>query len=61
MTSSTPPITSTMTGNRCVGFVFRRGVAGVEAFDEQRSLGLYADQAQAVAAVAAQVSQQVPE
>jgi hypothetical protein len=51
-TAGTSPITSIMADNRCVGFLFRRGPAGVEAFDEHRSLGLFADQAEAVAAVA---------
>jgi len=46
------PVTSIMAGSRCVGFLFRRGV-GVEAFEEQRSLGLFNNQAEAIAAVAA--------
>ena len=50
------PITSIMAGNRCVGFVMRRGAAGHEAFDECRSLGMYASQPEAIAAVAAAVS-----
>jgi hypothetical protein len=45
-----------MAGNRCVGFVMRRGAAGHEAFDECRSLGMYASQPEAIAAVAAAVS-----
>jgi hypothetical protein len=50
------PITSIMVGNRCFGFIMRRGVAGHEAFDECRSLGLYPDQGAAIAAVAAAAS-----
>jgi hypothetical protein len=46
------PIASVFAGARCVGFLFRRGGAGIEAFDEYRRLGLYADQAEGIAAVA---------
>ena len=56
MTSSTSPVTSVFAGSRCVGFLFRRGPAGVETFDEQRSLGLFADQAEAVTAIAVAAS-----
>jgi hypothetical protein len=50
------PITSIMAGSRCVGFTIRRGAAGGEAFDEARSLGMFADRAKAIAAVAAAAS-----
>jgi hypothetical protein len=56
--SPVTPITSIMVGSRCIGFVFRRGAAGVEAFDEQRSLGMFADQGEAIAAVAAGINKE---
>jgi hypothetical protein len=39
-------------GQQCIGFLMRRGKAGVEAFDvEDRSLGLFPDQRAAIAAI----------
>jgi hypothetical protein len=55
--SSTSPITSILVGKQCVGFVFARGAAGSEAFDERQSLGLFEDQDAAIAAIAAQTKQ----
>ena len=55
------PITPIMAGSRCIGFAMRRGVAGYEAFTEHSSLGLFADQDKAIAAVAAAVSTQTQE
>jgi hypothetical protein len=49
-------ITSIMAGNRCIGFTMHRGVAGYEAFTEHSSLGLFADQGAAIAAIAAAAS-----
>jgi hypothetical protein len=43
---------SVMAGQVCVGFLFQRGAAGVEAYDEQRSLGLFETQQLAIAAIA---------
>jgi hypothetical protein len=54
------PITPVMAGSRCIGFTMRRGVAGVEAFDEQRSLGLFPDPGAAIAAVAERINKQAP-
>jgi hypothetical protein len=54
--SPASPITAIMIGQRCVGFLMRRGTAGHEAFDESRSPGMFADQAEAIAAVAAAAS-----
>jgi hypothetical protein len=39
-------------GQRCIGFVCSRGKLGFEAFDtEERSLGVYATQREAAAAI----------
>jgi hypothetical protein len=59
--SPVAPITSIMVGQRCIGFAMRRGAAGVEGFDEYSSLGLYDDQAEAIAAVAAAASRPTQE
>jgi hypothetical protein len=52
MTSeSTAWLLSLYSGQKCVGFLLRRGKAGVEAFDrDSRSLGVFPDQ-QAAAAI----------
>jgi hypothetical protein len=67
MTSSpVSPIVSIMSGNRCVGFLFARGGAGIEAFNEAiyerngklaaynelgKQIGSFETQAQARAAI----------
>jgi hypothetical protein len=52
-TASASPLTSIFAGQVCVGFTFGRGVAGVEAFNEFGSLGLFENQDAAIAAIAA--------
>jgi hypothetical protein len=47
---STPTMLSVYDGRECVGFLFHRGLQGVELFDrEQRSLGIFPTQRAAVA------------
>jgi hypothetical protein len=50
--ASASPLTSVFAGRRCVGFLFRRGAAVIEAFDERQSLGLFENQDAAIAAIA---------
>ena len=45
------PITPIVAGKQCIGFVFPRGRVGFEAFDEEKSLGLYQTRESAIAAV----------
>jgi hypothetical protein len=46
------PLLSAYDGQRCIGFVCSRGKLGFEAFDtEERSLGIYATQREASAAI----------
>jgi hypothetical protein len=46
------PLLSAYDGQRCIGFVCSRGKLGFEAFDsEKRSLGVYATQREAAAAI----------
>ena len=46
------PLLSAYDGQRCIGFVCSRGKLGFEAFDsEERSLGVYATQREAAAAI----------
>jgi hypothetical protein len=46
------PLLSAYDGQRCIGFVCSRGKLGFEAFDtEERSLGIYATQREAAAAI----------
>jgi hypothetical protein len=46
------PMVSVITGQSCIGFILKRGLQGVEAFDaNERSLGLFGDPIQAAAAV----------
>ena len=46
------PMVSVITGTICIGFVLSRGKAGFEAFNaDQRSLGTFATEREAVAAV----------
>jgi hypothetical protein len=46
------PLLSAYDGQRCIGFVCSRGKLGFEAFDtEERSLGMYATQREAAAAI----------
>ena len=47
------PMISVFAGQVCVGFTLGRGAAGVEAFNEFGSLGLFENQDAAVAAIAA--------
>jgi hypothetical protein len=45
-------MTSVISGTVCIGFVLARGVSGFEAFAaDQQSLGLFASEREAVAAV----------
>ena len=44
-------ITPIVAGKQCIGFVFPRGRVGFEAFDEEKSLGLYQTRESAIAAV----------
>jgi hypothetical protein len=56
MTAAKPtaPLVSVYSGSTCIGFVLGRGVSGFEAFDaDQRSLGTYPSEREAVAAVLA--------
>jgi hypothetical protein len=47
-----PPMISVYRGRDCVGFVFARGPQGYEAFDdEERPIGLFADEHAAAAAI----------
>ena len=50
MTASSP-IVPVMSGKQCVGFVFSRGLAGYEVFDNDRSLGLFPDKSAAIEAL----------
>jgi hypothetical protein len=53
MTAAKPtgPMVSVYNSRTCIGFVICRGPAGHEAYDaEQRSLGLFATEREAVAA-----------
>jgi hypothetical protein len=51
--SDSAPLLSVYSGRTCVGFVLRRGKAGFEAFDvNERSLGLFPGQAEAIASIA---------
>jgi hypothetical protein len=46
------PLLSAYDGQHCIGFVCSRGKLGFEAFDtEERSLGIYATQREAAAAI----------
>jgi hypothetical protein len=46
------PLLSAYDGQRCIGFAFSLGKLGFEAFDtEERSLGVYATQREAAAAI----------
>jgi hypothetical protein len=45
-------LVSVYSGRECVGFVLARGRLGFEAFDrDERSLGLFAEQQAAIAAI----------
>jgi hypothetical protein len=47
-----PVMSPVIYAGRCRGFLLRRGAAGVEAFTaDQASIGTYADEAAAVAAI----------
>jgi len=51
-TARSSPLLSAYEGRRCIGFVCSRGKLGFEAFDtEARSLGVYATQRKAAAAI----------
>jgi hypothetical protein len=46
------PLATIMRGDRCVGFLLRRGPKGIEAYaGDERSLGIFTDEHDAVAAV----------
>jgi hypothetical protein len=45
------PITPVMAGTTCIGFVFARGRAGFEAYNDDKSLGLFPDKSAAIAAL----------
>jgi hypothetical protein len=50
----TTGLLSVYAGQQCIGHLIRRGKAGVEAFDvEDRSLGIFSSQHEAIKAVAA--------
>jgi hypothetical protein len=50
--SDAAPMVSVFAGQRCVGFLLRRGREGIEALDSDgRSLGLYASPTEAAAEV----------
>ena len=52
MTTDAPSMVSVFAGQRCVGFLLRRGRQGIEALDSDgRSLGLYGSPIEAAAAV----------
>jgi hypothetical protein len=51
-TARSSPLLSAYEGQRCIGLVCSRGKLGFEAFDsEERSLGVYTTQREAVAAI----------
>jgi hypothetical protein len=50
--SMSPMLSVLDKSQRCRGFIFRRGMTGFEAFDETRSLGFYASEPEAIAAIA---------
>jgi hypothetical protein len=51
MSSERSPVTPIMRGNECIGFVFGRGLSGYEAFDTDKSIGMFPSKTEAVAAV----------
>jgi hypothetical protein len=52
----TSPLLAVYDGQRCIGHIISRGKCGHEAFDvDDRSLGMFPDQASAVAAINAGV------
>jgi hypothetical protein len=55
--SPTSPMTSVYAGQRCIGFVLRRGHTGYEAYDaDLESLGKFSTQREAADAVSARGS-----
>lgn len=51
-TNKKSPMVSILHGHQCVGFTISRGCKGIEAFDvEARSLGIFADELAAIAAI----------
>jgi hypothetical protein len=44
-----------MAGKVCIGFVFARGRAGFEAFDDNMSLGLFPEKSTAIAALSERI------
>jgi hypothetical protein len=51
-TTATTPLVSVYDGRTCLGFVLARGKLGFEAFTaDERSLGTYATQREAAAAI----------
>jgi hypothetical protein len=52
---TTPPLVSIYDGQRCLGFILARGKTGFEAFAaDERSLGLFQSQKEAVATIMSQ-------
>jgi hypothetical protein len=55
MSKQPPPITSlisVMIDNKCIGYLIKRGKTGFEAFNsDDKSLGMFAEEHDAVAAV----------
>lgn len=50
--SAVTPLISVLINDRCIGYLIRRGRDGFEAFDsDDRSLGMFADEREAIAAV----------
>jgi hypothetical protein len=62
MTAHPPsPMLSVYDGRTCIGWIMSRGKAGFEAFDaDQRSLGVFATQREAAAALPADVVEATP-
>jgi hypothetical protein len=59
---SAAPMLSIYDGQRCIGFILKRGKAGVEAFDANcTSLGVFATEPAAADAVTAALSTFKPE
>jgi hypothetical protein len=65
MTSKAMPATGMLSvydGQRCIGHLIRRGKCGVEAFDlDDRSLGVFASQPEAIKALIAAIRREAGE
>lgn len=52
--SDTAPMIPVMSGDRCIGFVIARGLAGFEVFDaDEKSLGIFPTLREGVASLMA--------